>query len=157
MDEEELLQQYHGNNPFSFGSRREVKRFVNIDDGELKIENSDKNEVDSDGIIEDLNREFDEEMDIQDDLEHFFTSTKNAPRSLLDEFEICPLRGSESEKNESSMRRAAGQHAKVECGGLSGLQNGTSVCGIRITVRVVGGISSLMKSMQIMNPNIPDC
>ena len=36
MDEEELLQQYHGNNPFSFGSRREVKRFVNIDDGELK-------------------------------------------------------------------------------------------------------------------------
>ena len=37
MDEEELLQQYHGNNPFSFGSRREVKRFVNIDDGELKL------------------------------------------------------------------------------------------------------------------------
>ena len=31
------------------------------------------------------------------------------------------------------------RHAKVECGGLSGLQNGTSVCGIRITVRVVWG------------------
>ena len=36
MDEEELLQQYHGNLPFSFGSLQEVRRFVDIDNKDLK-------------------------------------------------------------------------------------------------------------------------
>ena len=36
MDEEELLQQYHGNFPFSFGSLQEVRRFIDIDNKDLK-------------------------------------------------------------------------------------------------------------------------
>ena len=36
MDDEELLQQYHGNLPFSFGSLQEVRRFVDIDNKDLK-------------------------------------------------------------------------------------------------------------------------
>ena len=36
MDEEKLLQQYHGNLPFSFGSIREVRRFIDIDKKDLK-------------------------------------------------------------------------------------------------------------------------
>ena len=36
MDEEELLQQYHGNQPFSFGSLQEVRRAINVDNKDLK-------------------------------------------------------------------------------------------------------------------------
>ena len=36
MNEEELLQQYHGNVPFSFGSLQEVRRFIDIGNKDLK-------------------------------------------------------------------------------------------------------------------------
>ena len=36
MEEEELLQQYHGNLPFSFGSLQEVRRFIDINNKDLK-------------------------------------------------------------------------------------------------------------------------
>ena len=36
MDEDELLDAYHGAHPYSYGGQQRVQDFVNIDDGELK-------------------------------------------------------------------------------------------------------------------------
>lgn len=66
-----------------------------VEGRELKLESPEEDEVDSDAIIESLNREFDKEMGNKDDLEHFITSTKNS-RSLLDEFDMCSLSGTEN-------------------------------------------------------------
>ena len=36
MNEEDLLDAYHGRHPYSYGSRKGVKDFVNVDDRELE-------------------------------------------------------------------------------------------------------------------------
>lgn len=82
-------------------SQSSIEDTSSDDEKEIKTKNLGEDDDDADEILDELNREFNEEMGNNDDLETFITSTKN-PRSLLNELEMCSLSGSETEKNEFS-------------------------------------------------------